>query len=88
MTLWTTSHSIQAANEIIADPVLWLSAFGAAGIGWLVFLVMPPIMTAHYAIATESKTRVLRDRQGRLREDWGTELAEDPDLVMLEDKSR
>lgn len=87
MTLWTTAHSIQDANDIIADPVLWFSAFGAAGIGLLIYLVMPPIMTAYYTIATESKIRLLRDRQSRLREDWGAKLAEDPNLVMLEDKS-
>ena len=84
--LWTTSHSISTANDILADPILWLTTMGAAGIAWLVFLAMPPIIKAYYEIVTAQRIRTLRERQAKLREDWGDDIAENADVAMLEHK--
>lgn len=84
ITLWTTSHSIATANEILADPLVWMTLMGASGIGWLLFLAMPPIIKAYYEIVTTQRVHTLRERQAKLREDWGDDIAENADVAMIE----
>ncbi len=82
--LWTTSHSISTANDIIADPLAWMTIMGASAIGWLVFFAMPPIIKAYYEIVTTTRIRTLRERQAKLREDWGEDIAESADVALIE----
>lgn len=82
--LWSTTHSISTANEILADPAVWLTTLGASGVGWLVFLAMPPIIKAYYDIVTVTRIRTLQERQAKLREDWGDDVTENADVSLIE----
>ena len=86
ITLWTTSHSISTANDIIADPRTWMTILGACGVGWLVFLAMPPIIKAYYEAVSASRIRTLRERQNTLRQEWGDEIAENADVALIEQR--
>ena len=84
--LWSTTHSISTANEILADPAVWLTTLGASGVGWLVFLAMPPMIKAYYNIVTVNRINTLQERQAKLREDWGEDVTENADVAMIEHK--
>ncbi len=73
--LWSSGQTFSAAWEILADPFVWASAFGAAALGWLVYLMMPPLVAVYCAAASQTRQRKLRARQKTLIEIWGEDVA-------------
>ncbi len=74
--LWSRGQTMGAAGEVLADVFLWLLAYGAAGVGWLLFMMMPPVVTAYYSLTGTNRIHELRQRQERLLELWGPEVAD------------
>jgi len=72
--LWARGHSLPSAMETLGEPLTWLFAYGAAGVGWLIYLGMPPIVSAYYAHASETQLRDLLIKQKELAEVWGEEV--------------
>jgi hypothetical protein len=73
--VWTKGQTMYAAGEVLGDVFLWLVAYGAAGIGWLIYMMMPPLVTAYYTITTKARIDELRKRQDKLIETWGPEIS-------------
>lgn len=75
--VWTDGHDVAAARWVLSDAVTWLAAYGAAGIGWMLFIILPPVLRAYHARSTERRIRQLQKRQEALENDWGPEVAAD-----------
>jgi hypothetical protein len=75
--VWTAGHDVAAAQWVLSDAVTWLAAYGAAGIGWLLFAVLPPVLRAHHGRSTARRIRQLQKKQEALEKDWGPEVAAD-----------
>lgn len=76
--LWSLGQSFASVGPVIHDVFGWLIAYGAAGCGWLIYLIMPPVVGAYYRVVSEARIRVLKHSQRDLVELWGAEVAEDP----------
>lgn len=76
--LWSDGQAYASAFRIAADPFTMLVAYGAAAVGWAVYLALPLILAHYYAISTETRLRGLRARQDRLVDAWGEEIAGAP----------
>lgn len=75
-SLWDRGQSMQAATEIAGDPLMWILPLGAAGVGWLIFMSMPPLIAAYYKTASDARIDNLMLKQRGLVEVWGEEVAE------------
>lgn len=73
--LWQQGHSLAAATMIAGDPFHWLSSYGAASVGWLIFLTVPPILKAFYVRTTMNRIDSLRRKQAALVETWGDDIS-------------
>ncbi len=73
--LWNHNQSYDVAFDIATDPFYWLLSYGSAGTGWLIYIVLPLILTNYYAMTTNTRVQSLRRRQQALIEDWGEEVA-------------
>jgi hypothetical protein len=69
--LWTGENDLPSALHMIADPYTWLIAYGAAGIGWLLFMSVPNAVAMFKSIETEIQIKRLRARQEELVAEWG-----------------
>ncbi len=76
--LWSDGQSYSSALQIAGDPFTMLVAYGAAGVGWAIYLAMPVILGHYYTTSTESRLHTLRARQNTLTEAWGDEIAGEP----------
>jgi hypothetical protein len=74
--LWANGQTMHAAGEVLGDVFLWLVAYGAAGIGWLIFMMTPPIVQAYYSLSGRARIDELRRRQETLVETWGPDVAD------------
>ncbi len=74
--LWAAGQSFVALGRVVHDAYGWLIAYGAAGCGWAIYLLMPAIVAAHYQVSSTSQIQALKQSQRTLIELWGEEVAE------------
>lgn len=74
IALWDQGQSLAGALRVLSDMVFWLSAFGAAALGWGIFISIPPIIATYYAVVTQRRISQLARRQKQLIEAWGEEV--------------
>lgn len=72
--LWDRGQSIDNAFRLLTDMLYWLIAFGAAGIGWAIFVCLPPLVTSYYGLMAQRRVLALRKRQKQLIEAWGEDV--------------
>jgi len=77
LTLWVENHSIEAAMEIFSDVFALVVMYGAAGIGWALFLSLPPVVAAFINVMAQTRLATLKKNQTQLVEDWGPEVPVD-----------
>ena len=72
--LWMQGQSYDAALDISSNPFHWLVAYGAAAIGWVVYLGLPPILGHYYGITSQARLLNHRRKQEVLVGAWGEEV--------------
>ena len=78
--LWSGVNDISSAIAIVSDPFAWLSMYGAAAIGWLLFLGLPGVVTMLRTLNAKRRVNALREDQKELLSEWGDTL--NPPKVM------
>lgn len=74
LRLWKGSGGIESVLDVLRDPFTLLTMYAAAASGWLIFFVMPPLVTAWLAVSHEVKLQSVKSRQNGLIEEWGREV--------------
>lgn len=75
LDMWSSGdNDIERALELLADPFNWLIMFGLAGVGWVVFFAVPPVVAAYMAITADVKLKEVKKQQETLRMEWGTDV--------------
>ncbi|MGF1609431.1 MAG: hypothetical protein ACFCUQ_08550 [Kiloniellales bacterium] len=72
--LWARGQSLGSAAATLADPLHWVMAYGAATVGWLLHMGMPPIISVYYEQLTRTRVRQLAQQQKRLVDTWGEDV--------------
>lgn len=72
--LWLQGQSYDAALDVSSNPIHWLMAYGAAAIGWVVYLGLPPVLGHYYGITSQARLLNHRRKQEVLVEAWGEEV--------------
>lgn len=75
LLLWGGQNDIAAALKIIANPNIWMLAYGAAAFGWGLFFTLPGAIAATKMFNARRRAAGLRDKQGRLIREWGKGIA-------------
>jgi hypothetical protein len=73
--LWSDGLTMTSLAHILSRPIDWLTMYGAAGIGWVLFLGMPNLARVFVDIRADQLQRELKMRAARLVEEWGEEVA-------------
>ena len=72
--LWSNGPTMDAVAGILSRPINWLMMYGAAGIGWVLFLGMPTLARVFVDIRADQLQRELKARADQLVEEWGEEV--------------
>lgn len=73
--LWFGVHTLDEAFNMLSDAGVLLWAYGCSGIGWMVYMVTPPVVRSWLAFVTERRVAALKSAQKRLIEEWGHEVS-------------
>ncbi len=82
ISLWTRGQSHPAAMDLIGDVFVWVVAYGAAGVGWAIFGLMPTIVGSYYRMTTQTRIKGLVRKQKALIAEWGHAVAEGVEIAM------
>lgn len=72
--LWTSGLTMDGAAGILSRPINWLTMYGAAAIGWVLFLGMPSLARIFVDIRADQLQRDLQARAKHLIAEWGEEV--------------
>lgn len=72
--LWQAGHTVQQALDTIANPYDLAVMFGAAGVGWLLYFGLPPLIGALLVQRHEAEIRRIEARQSALQKEWGPDI--------------
>lgn len=72
--LWEGGHSMPVVMGLLSAPVTWFLMYGAAGIGWLLYYGLPPIIAAAVVFRDEVRMRDLDAQRRELVEEWGPDV--------------
>jgi hypothetical protein len=74
LKMWEVGISFASLRQVIASPYQWLVMYGAAGLGWLLFFFVPPVVAMVLDIQFDDTKRRLEARAKALVEEWGEEV--------------
>jgi hypothetical protein len=74
LRLWEAGLTFSALHATLASPYTWLAMYGAAGIGWLLHLGMPPVVRVLVDYRADEMKHRLEARAKTLVEEWGEEV--------------
>ena len=75
LRLWSEgTNSIEDVVLILGDPLSWMVMYAAAGLGWLLYLGLPSVISVYLTIKSEQRSRTLKSRQAELVDIWGEEV--------------
>jgi hypothetical protein len=74
LRLWTDGQTYDVALRVAGDPFNMLISYGAAAVGWCIYLAMPMILAHYYGLTSTTRLRMLQQRHDTLIEIWGEEI--------------
>lgn len=75
IALWSGENTLPQALRLLSESVNWLTMYGAAGIGWMLFFAIPPVIASVVVRRHEGEIARLTEHQEKLVEEWGAEVA-------------
>lgn len=75
--LWFDDHSLEHATAIISDVFVIMMVYGAAALGWLLYMTTPQIIGTFMQMTSTRRIANLKAQQKRLVEEWGSEVTRD-----------
>ena len=71
LDMWSGDHTWQHALDLLSQPLNYLIMFGAAGVGWILYFVIPPVANAYLTIHNDLRMKSLNSEQEKLVKEWG-----------------
>lgn len=72
--LWTQGNDMMTAVGIVTDAVAWLVIYGAAAMGWLLFLGFPGAVAVFQTLNAKRRIYLMQEKQKTLLEEWGDSI--------------
>ncbi|WP_085904132.1 hypothetical protein [Kiloniella majae] len=83
--LWERGQTFDGAFSAIADPWNMMIAYGAAGLGWVLYLGTPIFVSSYLSISTEGKIKSIRRYQDDLIDAWGEGVKQSANIAPAEE---
>lgn len=78
LDLWAGPGDIAAATEIFTNVFALMLMYTAAGVGWVLFLAIPPAVVSFLQVMAQRRAAQCRVEQRRLVEEWGEDITHPP----------
>lgn len=73
--MWYAGTTFASLHGMIGSPFVWLQMYGAAAVGWLLYLGAPPVARVVLDLHADDVRHKLEIRAKTLIEEWGQEAS-------------
>ncbi len=73
--IWFKDHSVDAAVGIMTNVFDLFIIYGSAAFGWMMYIVLPPVITTFLSAMSDRRLDTLRTSQKKIIEEWGENVA-------------
>ncbi len=74
---WKKVQDMTSVYNVLLDIPNLIAIYSSAGIGWLLYISVPPIIISIIAFMDKHKVKKLKHRQERLLKLWGNKVSEE-----------
>lgn len=74
LRMWEVGVTFASLQQIVGSPYSWLVMYGAAGMGWVLYFCVPPVVGMVIEVRDDETKRRLESRSKLLIEEWGEEV--------------
>lgn len=85
LQLWSMGQTFDNAMRLMRDPLTWLIMLASAGVGYVIYTVVPGIVAGIMAGSAAGKIDRLRQNLEELKRVWGPDVATEKKLDTLGD---
>jgi len=78
LRMWEAGLTFTSLQQIVGSPYSWLIMYGAAGMGWVLYFCVPPVVAMVIEVRDDETKRRLENRSKLLIEEWGEEVTGKP----------
>ncbi len=80
LSLWLQDNNLDQSLQLLTDVFVLAVIYGAAGMGWMLYLSLPPVIASFIQVMSQRRLQQLRATQKTIIEEWGEEVIHDADL--------
>jgi len=80
LALWLQDNTLDQSLRLLTDVFVLAVIYGAAGMGWMLYLSLPPVFASFIQVMSQRRLQQLRATQKTIIEEWGEEVIRDADL--------
>jgi hypothetical protein len=78
LEVWTGDNTPSQAFQILTNVFKLLMMYGAASMGWMLYSLIPPIVSIILVMVAQRRVEQLKQIQEALVAEWGPEVSEPP----------
>jgi hypothetical protein len=82
--LWAQGGHMEIAMSMVTNVFTIMLIYGAAAIGWLLYISVPQLLGAFMALTANHRIASMKAQQEKLVEDWGPEVKEGAEEALAE----
>lgn len=75
LSLWQGGQRLDQSFELLMQASTLILAYGAAGVGWLIYFNIPPFVAGILVMRNEKRLKDIEKRQIALVSKWGRDVA-------------
>ena len=75
MDLWMGANNVKAATTIVTDVFSLLVIYGAAAFGWMLYIIIPPVVGTFLTVMAQRRVAQLRTLQRQIIDEWGESVS-------------
>ena len=79
--LWTGQNNFTQAIQIISNIFDLVIMYGGAGFGWILYIIIPSVVSALLNVIAERRISRLRSQQRDLISEWGKDVSVRPETI-------
>lgn len=87
LDLWMGSNSMSVAIDSLTNVFALFVMYGCAALGWILFIITPPVVTTVMTIIAQRRVTILRARQKKLLAEWGDQVTGEESKEMDPDEA-
>lgn len=85
MQLWSMGQNFDNAMKLMRDPMTWLVMLTSAGVGYVIYMIIPDVVATFMAGSAIGKIARLQKNLEELQRVWGPDVATDKQFDALGD---